>query len=451
MKTEEFLDLLTQQIRCKIAREPIRREFQNHMEEQMECFLSSGMKKADAEKAAVREMGDPVEIGSSLDRIHRPKMAWGSIIVITGLSTAGLFLQYFLQSRFGGADSVSGMWEAFTFLGICIVLMIGVCFFDYSRIGYRARELMIFLFLALYLGKRIFCVPVNDSDRWINLFGVQGNIAVAVLLSVPLYAGILFLYRRKKGSAIIKAYLWMIPGIFLSLSVQSITAALILFLTYTMLLSAALIKGWFLVSKRKMLAAIWGGTLLLPFLLYLVIMNCGSSYHQLRLQSLLSGASDSYNYPLETVRLLLTQSSMLGNTRDTVTLRFRKIFFPEYILSYTIFYYGILAGILLIGIILLLVMRFYHVSLRQKSQLGMLMGTGCSTVLLAQVLLYLMDNLGITQRGYYCPFLTGGRSKMAVTFLLFGIMLSIFRYENLPERAPGAAGQTILKKHKKMV
>ena len=75
-------------------------------------------------------------------------------------------------------------------------------------------------------------------------------------------------------------------------------------------------------------------------------------------------------------------------------------------------------------------------SFRQKNQLGMIMGTSCSTVFLVQLLLYIMGNLGMLMSGAsYCPFLGYGGSGAMVTYILLGILLSIYRYEDvLPEQ-----------------
>ena len=44
-------------------------------------------KKEAAEKAAVADMGDPVEVGISMDRVHRPRLAWSvvAIAVLIGI------------------------------------------------------------------------------------------------------------------------------------------------------------------------------------------------------------------------------------------------------------------------------------------------------------------------------------------------------------------------------
>lgn len=57
----DYLKLLTEQIRCKKASLMIEEEYQAHIDDQKLDFMAQSMSEAEAEEAAVREMGDPVE------------------------------------------------------------------------------------------------------------------------------------------------------------------------------------------------------------------------------------------------------------------------------------------------------------------------------------------------------------------------------------------------------
>ena len=60
----------------------------------------NGMKEEEAEKAAVEEMGDPVEVGVEMDQIHRPKMPWKVIFVIALMQIlSGMFAVFFLKQN----------------------------------------------------------------------------------------------------------------------------------------------------------------------------------------------------------------------------------------------------------------------------------------------------------------------------------------------------------------
>ena len=78
---EEYIRKLLEQIRFEKAHKAIGDEIRSHIEDQIEYNISDGMDKDTAEKKAVEDMGDPVEAGISLDRVHRPQIAWGVVVV----------------------------------------------------------------------------------------------------------------------------------------------------------------------------------------------------------------------------------------------------------------------------------------------------------------------------------------------------------------------------------
>ena len=90
---EAYLEKLLSQIRCKKARPYISDEIRSHIESQIEDNLSSGMEYAEAEKNAVADMGDPIEVGISLDKIHKPKIAWKLLAIVGISSLLGILVQ----------------------------------------------------------------------------------------------------------------------------------------------------------------------------------------------------------------------------------------------------------------------------------------------------------------------------------------------------------------------
>ncbi|MBQ4220776.1 MAG: FtsW/RodA/SpoVE family cell cycle protein, partial [Butyrivibrio sp.] len=74
---EEYIKMLLEQVRFQKAHKAIGDELRSHIEDQIENNISEGMDKETAEKIAVEDMGDPVEAGIALDKVHRPQVAWG--------------------------------------------------------------------------------------------------------------------------------------------------------------------------------------------------------------------------------------------------------------------------------------------------------------------------------------------------------------------------------------
>lgn len=78
---EEYIGKLLEQVRFKKAHKGIEDELRAHIEDQISDNMAAGMDREAAERAAVADMGDPVEVGISMDRVHRPRLAWNVIII----------------------------------------------------------------------------------------------------------------------------------------------------------------------------------------------------------------------------------------------------------------------------------------------------------------------------------------------------------------------------------
>lgn len=440
MNIEEYLNMLADQIRCKTAKEPVKREVRAHIEDQTEAFIAEGMDEEDARDAAVLEMGDPVAVGGALDRIHRPRLPWKLLLFAAVLGAAGLLIQYFLQ---GWAQELP--WTAdisyrtqFFYLAASVLVMVGVCYFDYSRAGYYAKQIYCVFLILLMVNTALFTKIVNGASRWIYVFGVSVNVAMLLLLFIPLYAAILYSYRGQGYRRVMPAAVgWAVFPLFLALRCTSVFTFFLLYLVFLAVFAAAVCRGWFRVSKKVVLAGICTGTVLLVACGVWYILNYGPPYQAERLKFFFNrGHSEAYQAVL--LQKVFAGSKWIGAAAQEVRDQLSgTLSLHDYTLAYIFAYCGILAGVLVVLLIVSLLAVFFRMALKQKNQMGMLMGFGCCAVFIFQVALYVADNLGISLLGSYCPFLTYGGSGMLVTYTLCGLMLSIYRYENtFPETEP---------------
>ena len=437
MKAEEYLETLAGQIRCKMAREAVRDELLAHIEDQKTAYLSEGMEQEEAEEAAVREMGDPVETGNEMDRIHRPKMAWGMIALITALSIVGYVLQKLIEAKVVEAGGYGWLGSrTLLFLIVGLLLMVGVCFVDYTRIGMYAKEIMIaadvLLFGAVMFGASV----INGAGNYIVL-PVIGYVTIdyLALLTVPVYAAVLYAYRGQGYRAVGKAVLWMIPPVWIVLHIPRLTTAVTLALSFVVILAIAVWRKWFRISRKKTLAGILAVTVIAPAVVGAYYWFFGAAYQQERLKAILTDPNEcGAGYAAGIIRQLLGDSRIAGP--GNISLEASQVpVFQEFVLSGVIAYYGILAAVIFVGVMLFLLMRFLKISLGQRNQLGMLMGAGCSVLFLVEAAFYLLTNLGVIYIGTFCPFLSYGGTGTMVTYILLGLLLSIYRYQNTaPER-----------------
>lgn len=440
MKTNEYLNLVTEQLRCKKARTAVAAELKDHIQEQTEVYLLKGNTLAEAEEKAVKDMGDPIETGVALDQIHRPRMAWKTIFFIVLLSFLGLGVQFLAASLAGTEETLFAHQELrrllLLFLGLTAMLL--VCLADYSVIGNYAKHLYLGLFFLLMAGHLLLGRSINGSTQWIVLGPLSFNIPLLSFLFIPLYGAVLYSYRGTDFRGLLKSILWTIPPVFLVFRCPSPLMAQFLFFSFVIMLSAAISKKWFRISRRPWLAALWGTALLLPLLFVLPLYFGGKGYQAARIQAILfrsNAISDSMNWKTLAVRELLSGSQILGGSNQPSSA-VSKLDPSDFALTYLTSSLGILAAVLLVAAIAALLFWLLKRSLNQKNLLGRIMGFGCGIVLLIQLVLYVLANTGIGPfsvllSGVYCPFLTYGGSASLVTYILLGILLSVYRWQQV--------------------
>lgn len=380
----------------------IEKELEDHMEDQKKDFLASGMTEKEAEAAAVMEMGDPVAVGVDMDRIHRPKMAWGLILLTGALYLAGMIFRYLLYDRSGLGIYIANSWVYYV---LAFVVMIGVCYVDYSRIGEKARELTVGLFLILMAGIWFGGTVVNGSFGWISVGGMMIlNVRVLVYLFLPLYGAILYRYRGQGYEVIWKAAAWMLPAVVVVFYANSLMLALLL-CVFSMVIFLLLYAG--------------------------MVWKFGAVYQKERLQMLLPPYGEEISAVMEPLRSAAANSHMVGSSAQAMKgleMYGDRDFLFTYILSFC----GILTAVLFISLIAVLLFYLLKHTLRQRNQAGRIMGLGCTVVLVGRLVIYLLGNLGLQPYGDgYCPFLSTGGSSAVVTGILLGLLFSIYRYQNI--------------------
>lgn len=402
MDKKEYLEILAEQIRYKKALPMIEKELEDHMEDQKKDFLASRMTEKEAEAAAVMEMGDPVAVGVDMDRIHRPKMVWGLILLTGALYLAGMIFRYLLYDRSGLGIYIANSWVYYV---LAFVVMIGVCYVDYSRIGEKARELTVGLFLILMAGIWFGGTVVNGSVGWISVGGMMIlNVRVLVYLFLPLYGAILYRYRGQGYEVIWKAAAWMLPAVVVVFYANSLMLALLL-CVFSMVIFLLLYAG--------------------------MVWKFGALYQKERLQMLLPPYGEEISAVMEPLRSAAANSHMVGSSAQAMKgleMYGDRDFLFTYILSFC----GILTAVLFISLIAVLLFYLLKHTLRQRNQAGRIMGLGCTVVLVGRLVIYLLGNLGLQPYGDgYCPFLSTGGSSAVVTGILLGLLFSIYRYQNI--------------------
>ena len=138
---DEYLKTLLEQIRCKKARPYVKQEFQDHIEDQIEANMQAGMDREQAEREAVRDMGDPVETGISLDSVHRPQVAWKLLGIIVLISIAGVLIHAGIAGKISeNAAAGSDRYVFHVVIGLAVMVILYLLSDKWGKIFYCAAR-----------------------------------------------------------------------------------------------------------------------------------------------------------------------------------------------------------------------------------------------------------------------------------------------------------------------
>ncbi len=446
MDRQRYMELIGGQIRCRRAVPLVTKELEAHIEEQKKDFLAEGMPENEAEEMAVREMGDPVAVGIQMDAVHRPRMNWGLIFLIGFFSAAGVLLWYGLNIRAaGGAGGTPDKayplffrYAAGTAAGF--LCMVGICYMDYTWFAVRAKKIMLIYSGILLLIPVVLAGPMDDAFSE----GYTAAVWLMAFLFLPLYCGVLFSYRGQGLLGFIKGAAWMLPIVGSLLVYRNRLEMLMFLVVLAAVLSYAVAAGTFCIPVKRTVFGIWAVTALLSAGVLLADGLTSFGIMPEVYEEFMTASRD-------TVRGIIAGSHALGSAGEslgvqggtfgfTVGVQGRMLelteVFPvgsELMLTYTAACFGTFAAFAAVLAAGALFLRMLVLTMRQKNRLGRMMGLGCGLLLLAHAAVYVLANMGaIWPEQVYCPF-TMDYKGMAVTYVLFGVMLSIYRYQSITE------------------
>lgn len=421
---EEFIRTLTEQIRCVKAREGVAKELMDHIWDQAEGYEKDGMSHEEAMKEAVKEMGDPVAIGIELDHIHRPKTDWFMLFWVVMLSIAGVVIQYMTGVLDMGSNRLENQC-LFTVMGLAAMFVI--YFLDYSFIGKYAKliywGMMIVYFLYTNLWEDTTC-------------GQARGMVMPSYLFAPIYAGILYQYRGQSCQAIVKSILYMIPIVFYCFFfIPSLPTAINFFFILGCMLLLAIWKGWFRLNKIKTMLCLLFVGVVFPLGMFVYMYHFTmADYQQFRIQSFFHILDEStpVSYIFISVRNLLADSKWIGASIDMTDSNYQLIQSNGFMITQLIAAYGMWIGIIVILAFIMLITHIFRIAQKQKNQLGYMIGSGCGLIFCVMVMEGIFVNFGWIPCTTICiPFLTYGGSATIFYDILLGLLLSVYRYQNV--------------------
>ena len=426
MRRDEYLKDVGEQIRWKRARVPLLTELDDHITDCRDDYLARGMSEEEAEEKAVAQMGDPIETGTMLDRVHRPRPDWGVICSFSALLILGTALMYLTF----GAESGK---EMLLLASGSIAALTAGYFFDYTNLA-RFPKILFFSVWGICSIGQIF---VSSGSGRILLSQIEYALPLAYGVLLWSLCGV-----RSQTKKLLFAYIGGAMCIFAAIfSNVGFNAVMYNYVCCCGIIAYAAAQGIFTRNRRKniiicvfplLLAA--GFAVLLLLTLYPGMIG--------RIESVFNPYSNAYEkgYQSVLIRELVYNSRFIGKggtgNYDFISYveqyERQNLFKNDFLLAFSAHYLGwitISAVFLITAGLCLFIIRGIR---RQSCILGKLTAFSVAICFAVRAVMYFACNLGFelfTMDGLML-FSYNGKLMLLDAFMA-GIMLSVFRTESI--------------------
>lgn len=250
-RLQDYLRQVGEQIRWKRARPRLLSELETHLLDQRDDCLSQGMTEEEAQQEAVRQMGDPVLIGQSLDAVHRPKPQWGLLAAALVLAGIGAALRLWLTN--GWAEGGYAVADVLFLLCLGTAALMGTYLLDYTWLYRHGKGVSLAALALLWLVG----LWTNGFPPFQYQWGMLLYVGRVYTFCMPL-AFMLWLlpWRGRGGKSLVAAFLYLGAMLFgMVLSMQNGELPFVTVTCLGLLLVLAWLD-WFGWGKKRTVTAV---------------------------------------------------------------------------------------------------------------------------------------------------------------------------------------------------
>ncbi|MBB6671233.1 FtsW/RodA/SpoVE family cell cycle protein [Cohnella nanjingensis] len=422
-----FLDRVCAQVRAKEMHAEIRHEMLNHLEELTAEREALGDKnEEEALEEALRQMGDPEQVGKQLHTVHKPKPEWSVIALVAGMIAIGLVSLFALQLSLDGQLSL-GRKLAFGFAGVAA--MFALYFADYRRLFRYSWPLYIVTVLLLIVVNQQ-SLAVNGAKQWLLLGPFSVNVyALSPYLLIIGAAGILMqkkpiargLRERALSAAketvlfiLVPAYFYLMAPAFAYLTVYAVGLAVLLVVS----------------GRGRLLLASFGGLSLA--LVYFVVYRTHSASFWQRIDAYLNPGAHADDRGFLTLRSLeaLRSGGLWGQGFGIPNRRLPYVT-DELVYSYLVYSLGWVFGIVVAGIALLFIVRTVRMGVKLQDRYAKGLVVSLSAVLGIQLVWTMLMCTGLLPSLSMTLPVMNWNANTVIELAVVGLMLGAYRRKDM--------------------
>jgi len=407
-----FLNEVRDQIKSREAKDFVEVELDYHIKEAKSHLLAKGVGEAEAEKKAVGQMGSPVMLGQQLNKLHRPKVDWLTVVLLLTTMGLGFLPLYSLGYMNNGNFAIYKIIFVLLGAGVALGLML---------INYRELEKFGWLFYTIGVLILIMIKALSKGFVFGTSVVEVGPVTIESIMSIPFFFLAWASFINNKRLKIWHFGMLFVLSFYLLFTIPSISTAYI----YTVMVFAMF---WWSKYSRKTILVFTILTSSSLFVFGLIIWPLLAFYQKLRLLEFINPEK----YPTTTtlyIKERMSQAGWFGNSlnKETIVDAHTNFVF----VSFT-YHYGWLFGIALVVLLSLFVSRIVVVMRKINDPYGKLLLIGAIALYTVQF----VSNIGMSL-GFFplttmsLPFISYGLMPILLNAFLIGVVLSVYRRKDL--------------------
>ncbi len=317
-------------------------------------------------------------------------------------------------------------------VGVAFAAMLACSAIDYRKLARFSRVALI-VSLGLLVFVHIAGVTWGGATRWLRIGSVGFQPSDLARLALILHVGVLLAKKQAYITSFTRSFLplmaWILTACIL-IGMEDLSSAL-------MLLATAMLMCFVARIRILHLAGLSGVGVALALLLVL-----GSPNRAARLESYLgvdlfpqAGTEEAFSdqgegYQARQARIAFAMGGLTGVGPGKSTQRdFLPAPYNDFIFAIVAEEYGLLGAMALLAAFLILLFRgFLRIARPAADPLGLFLGVGLTTSVALYAFVHAAVACGLLPvTGLPLPFVSYGGTSMAVTGMMFGILLNISR------------------------
>lgn len=425
---DEYINNVCGLVKNKKVHENIKDELINHIEEFVEEYMEDGKSEEEAIKEALIQMGSFDIVGSSLNKVHKAAPDWilvvmTSILIAFGIGTLGFMSRSNSILRYPDGEYFRViMTKAGIHLIMSIAVVIGILKIDYRSLNKYSKYIYSGTIFTSILGLFI-SSTVNGISGWIRIGPISFNIMhIAPVLLVLSLAGIFENYDWNTLENILTGFALGFGPCLIFLFVPSLPSLVIYTIAVTTLMIISGIKLRYIIFSL--------GTLGTAFIAFVF----AEAYRVERITSFLSPTDDPYGAGwIYNQIYMLRKSAGLFGQGGNYALEILPEANSDYILTYIIYTFGWIVGIILIALVLAFIIRIGFIGINTKDKYGKLVVSGFCALFATQFLLNILMNLNLAPTfSISLPFVSYGGTGLIINMFVIGLITNVYKWRNTP-------------------